>query len=109
VRHRGVAYDFTQPLEIARAHGDVTLRRWDFAAASAHAKVEGTVEALTDDMVGLYYPNPSGIMTYCLNSKLASASVRFTARGRAPLSLTTNAAALEIATHDEAHGVAMHV
>jgi hypothetical protein len=107
VRHRGVAYDFNQPMDLLRARGDVTLRRWSFAATSKHARIEGVVEADARDMVGLYYPNPSGPMTYCLNSKLAQARVRFEAHGRPPLTLTSRAAALEIGTHDPAHGVEM--
>jgi hypothetical protein len=65
------------------------------------------VEARTDDMVGLYYANPDGAMTYCLNSKLASARVRFEPKGRAPLTLTSRAAALEVGTRDADHGVRM--
>jgi len=109
VRHRGVVYDFNRPLEIARAGGDVSLRRWTFSSKSRRASIEGIVEAETDDMVGLYYPNPGGAMTYCLNSKLASARIRFEAEGSPPLSLTTRSAALEIGTHEADHGVTMHV
>lgn len=109
VRHRGVAYDFNRPLQVLRATGDVTARQWSFTAASRHARIEGVVEAETDDMVGLYYANPDGPMTYCLNSKLARARVRFEARGRAPLVLTSDAAALEIGTRDADHGVRMYV
>jgi hypothetical protein len=107
VRHRGVAYDFNQPIDLLRARGDVTLRRWNFAARSKHARIEGLVEADARDMVGLYYPNPDGPMTYCLNSKLARAHVRFEAHGRPPLILTSRGAALEIGTRDPAHGVEM--
>lgn len=109
VRHRGVVYDFNAPLDIYRASGDVSPRRWTFAAASKLASVEGIVEADTEDMVGLFYPNPSGAMTYCLNSKLARARVRFEAAGRAPLTLTTRASALEIGTRKADHGVRMYV
>ena len=108
VRHRGVSYDYTKPRIVLRAHGDVGHRRWTFAAEAPHSRIEGSVEATTDDMVGLYYANPDGTMTYCLNSKLASARVRFEPRGRAPLTLTSRAAALEVGTHDEGHGVRMH-
>jgi hypothetical protein len=109
VRHRGVAYDFKRPLELLRARGDVSPRSWHFTATADHGRIEGIVEAGTDDMVGLYYPNPAGPMTYCLNSKLASARVRFEAKGRPPLDLTSRAAALEIGTRDAEHGVRMHV
>lgn len=107
VRHRGVAYDFNRPLAIARAAGEVSPRRWSFAAKSRGASIEGVVEAETDDMVGLHYANPDGVVTYCLNSKLASARVRFEVAGGPRLSLTTRSAALEVGTHDGAHGVKM--
>jgi hypothetical protein len=109
VRYRGVVYDFNRPLEIYRAEGDVSPRRWTFSTHGKLARIEGIVEADTDDMVGLYYPNPDGPMTYCLNSKIARARIRFEAAGRAPLSLTTRAAALEIGTRSDDHGVRMHV
>jgi hypothetical protein len=108
-RHRGVRYDFNQPLDVARARGDVTLRRWAFSASSRYGRIEGEVEAQTEDMVGLYYQNPAGPMTYCLNSKLSRAHVRFEAQGRSPLVLSSRAAALEIGTHDAGHGVTMAV
>ena len=77
-------------------------------------KVESLVsryrgEAHEDDMVGLYYPNPDGPMTYCLNSKLARAHVRLDIRGRPPVSLHSRAAALEVGTRDSEHGVRMYV
>jgi hypothetical protein len=109
VRHRGVRYDFNGPLEMARARAEVTLRRWVFSARSRYGRIEGEVEAETDDMVGLYYQNPSGSMLYCLNSKLSRARVRFEALGRPPLVLHSRAAALEIGTHDAGHGVTMAV
>jgi hypothetical protein len=48
-------------------------------------------------------------MTYCLNSKVAHADLIFQAFERPELRLTSNAAALEIATHDPDHGVKMYV
>lgn len=109
VRHRGVRFDFNAPLDIARAKGSITPRSWVFSASSRYGRIEGSVEADTSDMVGLHYPNPAGPMTYCLNSKLARARVRFEALGRPPLLLTSRAAALEIGTHDAGHGVTMAV
>lgn len=108
-RFRGVTYTWNGPLEIARAHGDVGLRRYSFSAEGRAARIEGSFEADTDDMVGLYYPNPDGPMTYCLNTKLARAHVRFEASGRPPVVVKSRAAALEIGTRDADHGVRMHV
>jgi hypothetical protein len=109
VRHRGVRYDFNGLLDLARSKAEVTLRRWVFSASNRYGRIEGTVEAETGDMVGLHYANPDGTMSYCLNSKLSRARVRFEALGRPPLILTSRAAALEMGTRDAGHGVPMAV
>ena len=107
VRHRGVAYDFTRPGDVRRAEAEVSHRRYAFSTEGPLGRVEGLAEAETDDMVGLHYANPDGTMTYCLNSKLARLRLRFEPAGRAPFVLTSRAAALEIGTMDDAHGVRM--
>ena len=66
-------------------------------------------EAPVGDFVGLYYPNPQGPMTYCQNCMIAKGRIRFAARDRAPIELTTNAAGLEVGTLKADHGVKMHV
>jgi len=110
LRHRGVRYEARLPGELLRARGRIErLRKWSFGARQADATIEGELELRDDDTVGLYYPNPTGEMTYCLNSKIARADVRFTPHGRAPIHLTSDAAALEIGTHDAAHGIRMYV
>lgn len=115
VRYRGVDFFFNRPIDIARAKGAITKEtdpagyRWTFEAASDLGRVSGEVRAAATDMVGLYYANPSGPITHCLNSKLATATVRFEPTGRAPLDLTSRGAALEIGTHDRDHGVRMAV
>jgi len=108
-RFRGVTYTWNGPLELARAHGDVGPRRYGFSSESRVARIEASFEADTEDMVGLYYPNPDGPMTYCLNSKLARAHVRFEVAGRPPVVVKSSAAALEIGTRDAEHGVRMYV
>jgi hypothetical protein len=109
VRHRGVKYDFNAPRTLLKARGDVTPRHFSFTAETTRARIEGSLDAGAEDMVGLYYANPNGQMTYCLNSKLAAARIRFESDGRAPLELTSRAAALEVGTHNEDHGVRMYV
>jgi hypothetical protein len=109
VRHRGIAYDFNRPLDLLRTRSDIGLRRWEFTAESGRARIEGAIDAGTDDFVGLYYPNPDGSMVYCLNASLAHARVRFEARGEPAIELASRAAALEIGTKDGRHGVKMVV
>lgn len=108
-RYRGVTYLWNGPLELVRNHGDIGLRHYSFSAENGFARIEGSFESTTDDMVGLYYPNPEGPMTYCLNSKLSRANVRLSVRGRAPVVATSKQAALEIGTRDSEHGVRMYV
>ena len=69
--------------------------------------MRGELSATTDDMVGLYYENPDGDMTYCLNSKIARAWLRLEPASGPPLEVTSRAAALEIGTKDPKHGVRM--
>lgn len=109
VRHRGVRYDFNRVVDLARARGSVDPRRWAFRAESDLGSIEGELFGQNEDFVGLYYANPDGAMTYCLNTKLAHARVRFEPRGRLPMTLTSRTAALEIGTHEPNHGIRMHV
>jgi hypothetical protein len=96
------------PIEIARARSDMSFRHFSFEARGRGCRLRGEVDAPVDRFVGLYYLNPSGAMTYCLNSKLARARLRVE-RGTTVSSLTSAAAALEIGTRDPDHGVTMQV
>jgi hypothetical protein len=109
VRHRGVRYDLTGPLQMVRNRGEVEGRRWHFEAHDAGLRVEGDVCAQASDFVGLYYPNPDGHMTYCLNTKLATARVRLEVPGRGPMDWMTRSAAFEIGTREPDHGIRMYV
>jgi hypothetical protein len=107
--YRGVRYELNAPRDLLRNRGEITLRRWRFSGESRLARIDGEMFGTTDDFVGLYYANPGGRVTHCLNTKLASARIELTIRGRAPRLLTSRAAALEIGTHDPSHGVRMYV
>ena len=108
VYHRGVRYSFNEPKYLLKTKADVTLRRWEFSAENDLARVEGAIHASTDDFVGLRYENPDGKMTYCLNSKIADARIRFAVEGRPPIEATTRAMAFEVGTKDRGHGVRLH-
>lgn len=109
VWHRGVRYELNDPATLLRAKGHVTHRSWSFESRSKLLKVEGEFFAETGDFGGLYYENPDGAMTYCLNSKIARGRVRLEFAGRPPLEVTTRSAALEVGTRDPSHGVQMLV
>lgn len=83
--------------------------RWHFEVEHRGAKLEGTFEAAPSDLAGLRYENPDASITYCLNSKLATGTLRLTCPGRPALDLRTRAAALELATKDPRHGITLLV
>jgi hypothetical protein len=109
LRWRGVRYDLNAALDLVTNKGEISPRRWRFEGKNRHIALRGEMWATTDDFVGLYYENPDGPPTHCLNSKLANARLELEARGRAPLVVHSRAAALEIGTLDPAHGVRMYV
>lgn len=109
VHHDGKQYCLSRPGHLMRNRGEVHPRRWFFGAKDPAIRVEGDFSAQTDDFVGLYYPNPDGDMTYCLNTKLAHGRVRIELPDREPLDLTSRCAALELGTKDASHGVQMYV
>jgi hypothetical protein len=107
VRWRGETHALNRVSQLLRNRGSMTLRRWRFSGSGPTLSLRGEFWADTDDMVGLHYENPDGAMTYCLNSKLASARVSITPRGGLPFVASSRAAALEIGTRDAHHGVRM--
>jgi Tocopherol cyclase len=109
VRHHGTSYMLNGFVALARNHGSVSPRRWRFHGRGARVAIEGEMWADTEDFVGLFYPNPDGTMCYCLNSKLANAELTLRIEGRAPKTLRSRRAALELATRDPHHGVRMYV
>ena len=107
VRARGVDYRFHRPADMARADARIDGLSYRVAVANDLGKVEAELTAEPADMVGLYYANPSGPLTYCLNSKLATARLSFEPAGRAKQTHTSRAAALEIGTHEANPSVRM--
>jgi hypothetical protein len=94
---------------VGRYDQEMTFRRWRFRSRRGGSSIEGELWAETDDFVGLYYPNPDGTMTYCLNTKLARAELAVKMPWGSERTFRSKAAALEIATLDPNHGVRMYV
>jgi len=88
-----------------RREGSIAYYRWTFRAEQSGHRIEGEARAEHRDLAGLRYENPSGAASSCLNSKLATMEVRYRAPAAQEIRLTSRAAALEIGTHDEDHGV----
>jgi hypothetical protein len=107
VRSRGVDHRFHRPADMARARAKIDGRRYTFAVHSDLGRVEAELVADAEDTVGLYYANPVGPMTHCLNSKLAFARVSFEPAGREKIVRTSSMAALEIGTHEPDPAVRM--
>lgn len=109
VRNRGKELGHRQWFGVGRCEQEMTFRRWRFRSRRGGSLIEGEFWAETDDFVGLYYPNPDGRMTYCLNTKLARAELALKMPGGGERTFRSKAAALEIATTDPNHGVRMYV
>ena len=109
LRWRGVRYDLNGAMDLLTNVGEVTPRRWSFEGDDRYVAVRGEMWAESDDFVGLFYENPHDIPTHCLNSKLAHAQLAIEVRGRAPFTVLSRAAALELGTTDPTHGVRMYV
>jgi hypothetical protein len=109
LRWRGVRFDLNAASCLVTNSAEVTPRHWAFAGEDRFVRISGELWASTDDFVGLFYENPSGPTTHCLNSKLAHAKLEVEVRGRAPFTAHSRAAALEIGTTDPTHGVRMYV
>jgi hypothetical protein len=109
LRWRGVRYDLNSTLDLVTNRGEITPRRWRFEGEGRHVALRGEMWATSDDFVGLFYENPAGPPTPCLNSKLAHARLEIEPRGRPRFVVHSRAAALEIGTLDPTHGVRMYV
>ncbi len=106
---RGVRYDLNSALDLVTNDGELSPRRWRFAGENRYVALRGEMWATTDDFVGLFYENPVGPPTHCLNSKLAQARLEIAVRGRSPIVVRSRSAALEIGMLDPTHGVRMYV
>jgi hypothetical protein len=107
VRYRGVDYRFHRPADMARAKASIDGLSYRFSAESDLGRVQAEIFAGAEDTVGLYYANPVGPMTHCLNSKIAEARLSFEPAGRAAITLSSRVAALEIGTHEPDPAVKM--
>lgn len=111
LRHRGEDIFFRGVRNLLNKKVRLDYTSWRFKADNGKYILEGTFEAPREDMVGLYYANPDGSMTHCLNSKIARGRLDLTSRenGAKVCLSAPRHAALEVATKDAAHGVKMYV
>jgi hypothetical protein len=109
VRWRGRSWDLSRPRALASNRGAISLRRWEMTGSDRGLDLACDVAAETDDLVGLHYPNPSGTITHCLNTKLARARIELHFPDGETITATSRAAALEIGTMRTDHGIRMYL
>ncbi len=107
LRHHGRHYDLHSVASFGGRRSDLSNYRWFFSVREPPVRIEGVVQTVRDDLVGLYYDNPDGTMTYCLNSKIAHVRLFLYEDGCASVRLDSRCAAFEMGTTDPHHGVDM--
>jgi len=109
VRYRGKSWDLSNARALTKNRGSISLRRWEMTGEGGGVKVACDVAAENDDIVGLHYPNPSGPITNCLNTKLARARLELQLPDGDTITTRSRAAALEIGTIEPGHGIRMYL
>jgi len=115
LRHEGKVYPLLSAKSTFWPPATIQHDAWEFEAEGGGYKLRGKMKADKQDMVGLYYKNPTGPNTDCLNSKLAMCHLELFKTGakrheRVVELHSPHGAALEVAVHEgERHGVRMYV
>jgi len=92
--------------QAVRNRGRYGCFHWSIECNRGPIHVSVSMEAPASRFVGLAYDDPPGRKRTCLNTKLASCTVRVSERGRPPLTLTTQSrAAFEILAMSDDHGI----
>jgi len=110
LRYRGKNYEMRTLKGTVSPGCRIETSRWTFDVEAGEHRLKGFMTCSKEDMAGLYYKNPAGPMTHCLNSKIARCELTLTERGKTVCTLvSSHGSALEVATHDPDHGVKMRV
>jgi hypothetical protein len=107
LRHQGKELRFNGLLRSIRARASRNGFVWTFASGDENNAIEGTIDAVPSDFVGLCYYNPPGGEKHCLNSKIAACELRVIDRrtGASETLSTRKRAAFEILTDRRDHGI----
>lgn len=90
----------------------VEYNAWTFSIENKKHKLTGNISAPKELFCGLHYYDPTGALSYCLNSKVSDAEIKLYEKSSGKLLrefVSRNTTALEILTKDAAHGIRMVV
>lgn len=88
----------------------VEYNAWTFSIENAKFRITGNISAPKELFCGLHYYDPTGALSFCLNSKVSNAEIKLYEKSSAALLrefISKNTTALEVLTKDTAHGVRM--
>ncbi len=107
LRHDDREFALNSLSQSIRAKGSFEYFLWNFRSETRDVAIEGEITAPREAFVGLSYTNPPGGIKHCLNTKIASCTLRITQkRSQKAETLTTpKRAAFEILTDDRQHGI----
>jgi hypothetical protein len=71
----GVDLNSIGPLAVQRNRSELDLTSWRFEAKGRALRVEATVRARLEDLVGVTYHDPDGDLAYCYNTEVADMSL----------------------------------
>jgi len=114
LRHKGEEIALNRIGQTLRAKGQFTYFDWCFKSGNEKYELEGRIWADRSRFVGLNYYNPPGGNKFCLNSKIASCTLKITYKegsnkGTSELLSTDHRAAFEILTNKSDHGISIQV
>jgi hypothetical protein len=104
----GERHRFDGPRALVSRSAHIDPRSYALCLRKGDAELRFAISAETQGFAGLRYEDPNGSALACLNSKLAVAEVTLTAHGRTR-TLKSAAAALELGTRRNDHGITMLV
>jgi hypothetical protein len=110
VRHAGEEHRFNRFRCVLNRSVKTELFAWSFRSRQAGWQLDWSVSAPKRDFAGLAYIDPGGGENHCLNSKIASCSLRLSRRVRGGWDSVAElqgkqSCAYEIITPDRGHGV----
>jgi hypothetical protein len=114
LRHKGEEIALNSIGQTLKARGQFTYFDWQFKSVNKKYEIEGRMWADRNRFAGLNYYNPPGGNKFCLNSKIASCTLKITYKegnnkGTSELLSTAHRAAFEILTSKNDHGITVQV